>query len=53
MVFLSVKPNTIKDILTEVTDKFNIENALLVSIAAGVTTQTIENVWNTFRFLHC
>lgn len=42
VIFLATKPHFIKDVLAEIKDELS-ENKLVVSIAAGVSTQTIEN----------
>lgn len=41
VIILATKPNAIKDVLTEIKDELN-ENKLIISIAAGVSTKTIE-----------
>lgn len=41
VIFLAIKPNFIKDILKEIGKELD-NNKLIVSIAAGVSTQTIE-----------
>jgi len=43
IIFLAVKPNCVSKILEEIKDNLN-ENKLLVSIAAGVSTEKIENI---------
>lgn len=42
VIFLATKPNYIKDVLEEIKNALS-ENKLIVSIAAGVNTNTIEN----------
>lgn len=42
IIFLATKPNFIKDVLNEIKEELD-ENKVIVSIAAGVDTQTIEN----------
>lgn len=42
VIFLATKPNFIKNILAEIKDSLS-KNNLIVSIAAGVSTQAIEN----------
>lgn len=41
IIFCAVKPFVLKDVLSELTEVFN-DNKLLVSIAAGISTKTIE-----------
>ena len=41
VIFLATKPNYIKKVLTEIKDELN-KNKLIVSIAAGVSTKSIE-----------
>lgn len=41
VIFLATKPNFIKDVLREIKDELN-ENKVIVSIAAGVSTYSIE-----------
>lgn len=41
IIFLATKPTYVKDVLEEIKDELN-ENKLIVSIAAGVRTKTIE-----------
>jgi len=41
VIFLATKPNYIKDVLSEIKDELT-ENKLIVSIAAGVSTKSIE-----------
>lgn len=43
VIFLATKPNTIKDVLTEIKNELN-SDKLIVSIAAGVSTKTIEDI---------
>lgn len=43
IIFLATKPNCIKEVLEAIKDELN-ENKLLVSIAAGVSTEKIENI---------
>lgn len=42
VIFLATKPNFIKDVLNEIKEELT-ENKLIVSIAAGVSTKTIED----------
>lgn len=42
IIFLATKPNFIKDVLNEIKNELN-ETQIIVSIAAGVSTQAIEN----------
>lgn len=42
VIFIATKPNLVKDVLREIRDEFT-SDKLVVSIAAGVSTQTIEN----------
>jgi pyrroline-5-carboxylate reductase len=42
VIFLATKPHYIKDVLGEIKDELN-ENKLIVSIAAGISTQTMED----------
>lgn len=42
VIFLATKPNYIKDVLNEIKSELT-ENKLIVSIAAGVSTKTIED----------
>ena len=41
VIFLATKPHFIKDVLAEIKDELS-ENKLIVSIAAGISTKTIE-----------
>ena len=41
VIFLATKPHFVKDVLNEIKDNLD-ENKLIVSIAAGVSTKTIE-----------
>jgi len=41
VIFLATKPHFIKDVLSEIRDELD-ENKLIVSIAAGISTKTIE-----------
>lgn len=41
-IILAVKPNTIAAVLTEIKD--NVHGKLIISIAAGITTETILNI---------
>lgn len=41
VIFLAVKPHFVKEILNEI--KQEVQNKLVVSIAAGISTKTIEN----------
>lgn len=43
VIFLATKPNAIKEVLQGIKQELN-ENKLIVSIAAGVSTKTIEEV---------
>lgn len=42
VVFFGVKPYQIRDVLREVSPKINVSRHLVVSIAAGVTTKSLE-----------
>ena len=42
IVFIATKPNQVKDVLTEISKEIS-TNKLVVSIAAGVTTEKLEN----------
>ena len=42
VIFLAVKPNQVLDILTEISEELT-SNKLIVSIAAGITTERLEN----------
>lgn len=42
VIFLAVKPNLIKDVLNEIKEELS-QDKLIVSIAAGVSTEKIEN----------
>lgn len=48
VVYLSVKPYIIPDIMAEISDVVQPHN-LFVSIAAGITIESIENVSNTIK----
>ena len=43
VVYIAVKPNMVEEILREVSPKIRPEN-LIISIAAGVTTKSMEQV---------
>lgn len=45
VIFLATKPNFIKDVLNEIKEELT-ENKLIVSIAAGVSTKSIEDIVN-------
>lgn len=42
VIILATKPNFVKDVLNEIKNELN-ENKLIISIAAGVSTKTIED----------
>ena len=50
IVFVATKPNCVVDVLNEIKTELKPET-LLVSIAAGVSTQKIENVLNNTRVI--
>ena len=50
IVFIATKPNCVVDVLNEIKTELKPET-LLVSIAAGVSTQKIENVLNNTRVI--
>ena len=43
MIFIAVKPYILSDVLNDVSDFSNLEK-LFVSVAAGITTKTMEKV---------
>lgn len=43
-IFLSVKPQNIKDVLNEIKNCKNLNNKIFVSICAGITIESIENL---------
>jgi len=43
IVFFGVKPHQIRDVLKEVSPNINVSRHLIVSIAAGVTTKSLED----------
>lgn len=43
VVFLSIKPHFIRDVLNQTKESFN-KNKLIVSVAAGIKTSTIEEI---------
>jgi pyrroline-5-carboxylate reductase len=47
VIVLSVKPQKIKTVLTEIIDKGAIKNKVLISLAAGVTTALLEKLLGT------
>ena len=50
IVFIATKPNNVVDVLEEINDSLN-SNTLLVSIAAGVSTEKIERVIKNNRVI--
>ena len=50
VIFLAVKPNCVEDILNELKNELT-QDKLLVSIAAGVNTQKIENIIGKNRII--
>lgn len=50
IVFIATKPNQVENVLKEIKDNTN-EDKLVVSIAAGVTTEKIENILTNNRII--
>lgn len=50
IVFIATKPNNVVDVITEIKDVIN-SNTLVVSIAAGVCTEKIENILTSNRVI--
>lgn len=50
VIFIAVKPNCVNDILHEIKNELTSEK-LIVSIAAGITTEKIENILGQTRVI--